>query len=307
MIFNPVVDFLETKIISRTLSVLLVFAATALLIFAAVSFLLPKLISQFNTISLSLNEENIRNSIGQIEHVIKNKFPFLSSVNFSEKISTLLNEALLGGLTNVNNLIYSLFSFIAIMVIVPFLSFFLLKDSKRLFKGIINIMPNKYFEFSYSLIKKISFQLSRFIRGWLLDAFIVGLLSSIGLSLLGINNSISIGFVAGIGHLIPYFGPLIGGVPAIIISIIQFGNLSMLPSVALMFVIIYTLDNGFIQPNIFSKSTDMHPLVIIVLIMIGSQLMGILGMLLAVPIATIVKTAAREFYFGYKNYKIIHS
>lgn len=93
--------------------------------------------------------------------------------------------------------------------------------------------------------------------------------------------------------------------PAIIISIIQFGDLSMLPSITIMFVIIYTFDNGYIQPNVFSKGTDIHPLLIIILILIGSQAMGILGMLLAVPTATVMKTAAREIYYGYRNYRII--
>jgi predicted PurR-regulated permease PerM len=166
-------------------------------------------------------------------------------------------------------------------------------------------MPNRYFEVSYWVIRKISIQLGRFVRGWILDAFLVGFLSALGLSILGINNSVSIGVIAGIGHLIPYFGPIIGGIPAIIISVVQFGDLSMLPSIIIMFLIIYTIDNGFIQPNVFSKSTDFHPIVIIVLIIAGSSLMGVIGMLLAIPTATVVKTAAKEIYNGYKNYKII--
>jgi predicted PurR-regulated permease PerM len=130
-------------------------------------------------------------------------------------------------------------------------------------------------------------------------------MSGVGLSLLGINNAASIGFIAGVGHLIPYFGPIIGGIPAIAISIIQFGDFSMLPNIVIMFLIIYTIDNGFIQPNVFSKGTDLHPLVIILLILIGSELLGVFGMLLAVPTATVLKTAAREIYYGYKDYKII--
>jgi predicted PurR-regulated permease PerM len=85
---------------------------------------------------------------------------------------------------------------------------------------------------------------------------------------------------------------------------IQFGDFSMLPSITIMFAIIYTFDNGYLQPNVFSKSTDLHPLTIIILILIGSQLLGVIGMLLAVPLATVIKTASREIYFGFKKYKI---
>jgi predicted PurR-regulated permease PerM len=158
---------------------------------------------------------------------------------------------------------------------------------------------------SYAVINRISYDLGRFVSGWILDAFFVGVMAAIGLAILGIDNSISIGLIAGIGHLIPYFGPIIGGLPAALISIIQFGDLSMLPSIIIMFIIIYSFDNGYVQPNVFSKSTDMHPLLIIILILLGSQVMGVFGMLLAVPIATVVKTAAREIYHGYRNYKII--
>jgi predicted PurR-regulated permease PerM len=185
------------------------------------------------------------------------------------------------------------------------MTYFILKDNKRIIKGMINIMTNRYFEMSYSVIHQISVQLGRFVRGWIFDAFLVGLLSAIGLSILGIKNSVTIGFVAGIGHLIPYFGPIVGGIPALLISIVQFGNLSMLPSIIIMFLIVYTLDNGFIQPNVFSKSVDLHPLAIIVLIIIGSEVMGVIGMLLAVPVATVLRTAAKEIYLGYKQYRII--
>lgn len=158
---------------------------------------------------------------------------------------------------------------------------------------------------TYLVIYKIRVQLGRFVRGWLFDAFVVGALSAIGLSILGIKNAISIGVIAGVGHLIPYFGPIVGGLPAIIISLIQFGDLSMLPGIVIMFTLVYTIDNGLIQPNVFSKSTDIHPLMIIILILVGSKILGVLGMLLAVPTATIVKTATREIYLGIKKYKII--
>ena len=78
----------------------------------------------------------------------------------------------------------------------------------------------------------------------------------------------------------------------------------MAPLIILLVIITYTLDNGFVQPFVFSKSVDMHPIVIILLIIAGSQLFGILGMLLAVPTASVIKTAAKEIYFAFKNYRI---
>ncbi len=307
LLFNPVVGFLERRGLSRLLAVLTVFALVILLIVAGFSFLMPRVINQFHSLSVTLTQENLQSFFQQFEKSLKSTFPFLNSVSIVEKFTNFSQSVISNWVSNISELVYSIVSLIAILVIVPFMTFFLLKDKKQLMRGIINIMPNKYFEVSYSVLDKISVQLGRFVRGWILDAFLVGLLSGIGLKLLGINNAISIGFVAGVGHLIPYFGPIIGGIPAIIISIIQYGNFSMLPSIIIMFLAVYAIDNGIIQPNVFSKATDMHPLVIIVLIIAGSQLLGVLGMLLAVPTATVIKTASREIYLGYKNYKIIHS
>ena len=306
LIFNPIVDFLEEKGLNRLLSVMSVFILVGLLIVAGVSYLIPKIVGQLDNLTNTLTQENLQILLRQFEKSVKSISPVFNSLDFVQRFTNFFQSIILNWVNDLTNIFYRIFSIIAIIVIVPFMTFFFLKDNTRIVRGLINIMPNKYFEVSYSVLRQIGIQLGRFVRGWLLDAFLVGLLSGIGLTALGINNAASIGFIAGVGHLIPYFGPIIGGIPAIIISLIQFGNFSMLPSIVLMFLGIYTIDNGLIQPNVFSKSTDMHPLIIIILILVGSQSLGVLGMLLAVPIATVIKTAAKEIYLGHKNYKIIH-
>ncbi|MCF8259138.1 MAG: AI-2E family transporter [Melioribacteraceae bacterium] len=305
MIFNPLITFLERKGIERIISVLVVFVLVGVTIVLASSLLIPKIITQMNSITSNITQEEITKTIETIESDVKRFIPFVETTNLAEEVSRYFSSLVATSIDNLTNIVSGIFSIVAILVIVPFISFFLLKDNEKIVKGIINLMPNKYFEVTYWIIYKIGQQLSRFVRGWILDAFLVGLMVGLGLTFWGIENSISIGLVAGIGHLIPYFGPLIGGLPAIIISIIQFGDFSMAVEIVLMFLVIYTLDNGYIQPNVFSKSTDMHPLMIIILILVGSNILGVLGMLIAVPVATVIKTAAREIYFGYKNYKII--
>lgn len=304
-IFNPLVMFFEKNGFNRLLSVLLVFLIATVVIVFGFSVIIPKIVAQMDTIAVNLSEENINQVLGQFNQSIDNFIPFISGEELTQKISDFFSDLLFDSINNISEILTSIISVLAISVIVPFMTFFILKDKHKIVKGIIDVMPNKYFEVSYWVIKKISHQLGRYVRSWIFDAFIVGAMAAIGLSILGIKNSITIGTIAGVGHLIPYFGPVIGGLPAIIISIIQFGDLSMLPSITIMFLIIYTFDNGYIQPNVFSKGTDIHPLLIIILILIGSQAMGILGMLLAVPTATVMKTAAREIYYGYRNYRII--
>ena len=305
MIFSPVVDYIEKKGLKRWIAVLITFLATGGIIFIGFSYFIPTIVNQFNTLAQAISPKNLNALLGDADRAFKSAFPIINSINFVDRITTFMQDLVISWMNNLSDIFYSLVSVLAISIIVPFMTFFLLKDNIKILRGVINIMPNKYFEVSYSVMKKISFQLSKYVRAWILDAFLVGLMAGVGLALLGIHNAASIGFVAGMGHLIPYFGPIIGGIPAIAISLVQFGDFSMLPSIIILFIMIYTVDNGIIQPNVFSKGTGLHPLVIIILILIGSELLGIFGMLLAVPAATIIKTAAREIYYGYKNYKII--
>ncbi len=305
LIFNPVVSFFEKRGMPRLLAVLLVLFGTTFIILTALSVLIPKVVSQMNAISASLNREDINQFFREIQNDLSNYIPFLDTRNIIDKVNDVISSFVLGSINNLSSILTSIFSIIAISIIVPFMTFFLLKDKTRIIKGIINLVPNKYFEMSYWVIRKVATQLGRYVSGWILDAFIVGSAVAVGLTILGIKNSITIGLIAGIGHLIPYFGPLIGGIPAITISLIQFGDFSRFPSIAILFLIIYSFDNGYVQPKVFSMSTDFHPLLIIILILMGGQLLGVLGMLLAVPTATVIKTAAREIYFAFKQYKII--
>jgi predicted PurR-regulated permease PerM len=166
------------------------------------------------------------------------------------------------------------------------------------------MMPNKNFEMSYWVVKKVSLKLGMFVRAWIFDAAFVGIMIGTGFFIIGLPNAMPLGVIAGLGHLIPYFGPVIGGVPAIILSLIQYGDFSQLPLIVLIVLGTYTIDNGFVQPYIFGKSVDMHPIVIILLIISGGQLFGLIGMLLAVPVTTVIKTFVKEIYFATKNYKI---
>lgn len=307
LMFNPVVSYLCNKGFTRLAAIIVVIAVNSILFFVLLSFIIPKIALQIEHLGSSFTRDNYRLVFNSIEDSIRSIFPFIKKGTINTKIENFFSTQIINSLDSISNLVSSIVSIVAILVIVPFMTFFLLKDNKSIVKGILNIMPNRYFEMSYWIIRKISIQLGRFVRGWLLDAFIVGLLSGIGLSILGIDSAIPIGIIAGIGHLIPYFGPIIGGIPAILISALQFGDFSMLPSILLLFILIYTIDNGFVQPNVFSKNVDIHPLGIIVLIIAGSQVMGVVGMLLAVPIATVLKTAAREIYHGFRNYSITRS
>jgi len=303
-IFAPLVRLFEGQGFTRTISTLIVFTIFGFLLYLGLSFVIPKFFYQMNQLLVALKDFSLNKELNELENRILSIFPLFDKGELSLKIQAIMSTSFNDIVNHITLYVSSIVSVAAFLVIVPFITFYLLKDSDIIQKGLIHIVPNKFFEMSYWILKRITLQLGRFVRGWIFDAMFVGIAIGFGFYFIGLPNALPLGVIAGIGHLVPYLGPVIGGIPAIILSIIQTGDLSQVPLIMMIVALTYTIDNGFVQPYVFSKSVDMHPIIIILLIIIGSELFGIIGMLLAVPTATVIKTAATEIYFAYKNYTI---
>jgi predicted PurR-regulated permease PerM len=302
-IFAPFVFMLEQKGLNRLSATIVVFGMMAVLIYLGLSVVIPKFSLQMNQLITRLQQFSLTEQLSNIQDWLTRNLPFGDFSNLTTKAEEFFSTQLVNSFESISLVLTSIVSIVAFLVIVPFITFFLIKDSKRILQGILQVVPNVYFEMSYWIVKKVSIKLGLFVRAWIFDATFVGTLIGIGFFLIGVPNASALGVIAGLGHLIPYFGPIIGGVPAILISIVS-GDISQIPLIIFVVLGVYTIDNGFFQPYVFGKSVDIHPIVIILLIIAGSQLFGIIGMLLAVPVATVIKTTAKEIYFALKNYRI---
>jgi len=303
-IFAPFVSVLEGKGFNRLTSTLIIFSAFAFIIYLSLSVIIPKLIFQMNQLVGALQGFSFDEEMKALEASILRYLPFLEPGSISTRLESFFSSQLINIIDSITEVLSSIVSVLAVLIIVPFITFFLLKDNRRILQGILHTVPNKYFEMSYYVLKKVTLQLGLFVRAWIFDATFVGVMIGFGFYFIGVPNALPLGVIAGLGHLIPYFGPIIGGIPAIIVSIVQYGDLSQVPLILLVVLITYTFDNGFVQPSVFGKSVDMHPIAIILLIISGGILFGLMGMLLAVPVATVIKTLSKEIYFATKNYKI---
>jgi len=304
LVLNPVVDYLESKGLNRTISILVVYVIIGAAITVTVNLFIPNIVEEATSFQASFKEFELSDKLKDVERWverwIEKNIPFLKKGDVSKELQTIIK----GSFTKAQDVVTGVLSTAFLVFLIPFVTFFILRDRRAIKSGFISLVPNKYFEMTVNIVNKIEKQLSSYVRGWIFDAIFVGILSMLGLSLLGINNAIMIGVVAGSGHLIPYAGPIIGGIPAILISVIQFGDFSMVIPIVLMFTAVYLIDNSIAQPYIFSKSADMNPITIIALLLIGNQLLGAFGMLIAIPIAAILKVSARETINGFRNYKL---
>ncbi len=299
LILDPMVNFLENRGIQRLVGSILVFALIIFLAVAGFKFLAPVVSHEIKELSAGFNSE----SPGEVMDKISEKFgdvPFLSNQDVQQKIKMKLTSILENSFT----VVFDILSAVVSMIMLAFITFFFLKDGRRMKKAIISWVPNRYFEMSLIIIHKINTQLGRYIRGQLLVALIVGSLSILALYLLEIRYYFFIGALAGLANMIPYFGPVVGATPAIIIAVLDTGTMGAIAAVAVAFATIQLFENVFVSPFIVSKSVELHPLTIIIVILIGGQLLGLFGMLLAVPVASIIKVTSREIAWGLKNYRI---
>jgi putative permease len=196
-------------------------------------------------------------------------------------------------------------SVIMVAVIIPFVVFFLLKDGRNMKKQFISYVPNRYFEMTLNVLHKIDMQLGGYLRGQFIEAFVIGLLAVIALGILQVKYFTIIGMVAGLANMVPYVGPVAGAVPAIIVTLANDGDPMKLVYIVIAFAIVQLIDNILVQPLVLSKSVNLHPLVIVFAVLIGGQFFGLLGMLLAVPTAGIIKVTFMELYNAIRKYHLI--
>ena len=185
---------------------------------------------------------------------------------------------------------------------VLFISFFFLKDRLLLQKGILAFVPKTNEERTTNSISKIKDLLSRYFVGLLLQIFVLFVIYSVTLLLVGIENAIVIAFLCALFNVIPYVGPIIGGLVMIVLTMTS--NLGsdfstvILPKAGYVFIglaVGQVVDNFFSQPLIFSNSVKSHPLEIFLIIIIAGLLFGIVGMIVAVPGYTAIKVILKEF------------
>jgi putative permease len=301
-ILDPIASYLEAKGMSRTSATVIIFVLFFLIIGITSWTLLPGLIGELYTLQENLSLEDTSSLTTRIESFISTNLGFINvkNLNIEEKVKNgvaMLTDQLLTMLAN-------LISIISFVVIVPFVVFFLLKDGRNMKKAFIHFVPNRYFEMTLNVIHKIDQQLGWYLRGQFTEAFVVGLLSVIALWLLGVQYFIIIGTFAGLANMIPYVGPVAGAIPAIIVTVIKGDEPITIFYIVIAFAIVQLIDNIVIQPFVLSKSVHLHPLIIVFAVLIGGQFFGILGMLLAVPAAGIIKVTSSELYHGLRKFNL---
>ncbi|MCP9292000.1 AI-2E family transporter [Gracilimonas sediminicola] len=305
-ILDPFANRLQSAGLNRTFGITLILATVILILVFISTSVIPIIANQMAELTAQLSIENIRRIAVQVENQLTNKFEFLPDGFLEENITAVLNE-----LFNVNQIstivsdALSIFTNIfSAVLVVPFAAFFFLKDGSKIRRDLLQLVPNKYFETTLTVIDKIEKRLGLYFRSVLFQSFLVALSSWTTLSVAGLDNAMSVGIAVGLANTIPYFGPILGYFLSIIVSIIETGNFSLVAACILAIFVVQMLDNIVFQPMLFSRSADMHPVAILFIILIGAETAGIIGMLVAIPIATVVKITITQVSWSFNNYQV---
>lgn len=302
-ILYPLVDLLENRGINRGAAIFLIFLTLGLLIFLIFKFFIPDFSGQISSISQLFQNQDSETLVEKLQVILSERFPALKNPEVARNVSTKLHALFQLLLQKSFNIILSIISNFIMIITIPFITFFFLKDGRKFKKSIIQLVPNRYFEMSLNLMYKSSKKLGSYIRGQLLVSTVIGTLSVIALFLLNIPYFFIIGVVAGLANMIPYFGPWVGAAPGVTVAFIETGSTGTVIAVIIAFAVIQLLDNILVSPLIVSKSVQIHPLLVILVLLVGSSLAGIIGMLIAVPVFAVVQVVITEIIWSFNNYR----
>jgi predicted PurR-regulated permease PerM len=296
--------------IAALLTIVVILGIVTALFFA----IIPPLITEINFLS-GLNFYDVLHNILDQYPVIKANL--LKLGNEEDLKQNLTNEATLFiNPNNVKTVLNNLFNYSGTILggtlCVLFITFFLLKDEQIVKQSLLTISPAGYEGAMREIFKTSKKMLSKYFAGLFLDMFIVGALVMISLSILGIKNALIISFAAAILNVIPYIGSVIVMVIAIFLGVsgcISSGNYELIAitinKIFFTLLSINLLDGFIIQPYIFSNSVKAHPLEIFIVTLMAATLGGVFGMVIALPVYTLIRIVAREFLTHLKFFKKI--
>lgn len=297
-LINPLIRKMELKGINRRIGVLLIYFWFAVIVATVIIFLIPELVNNTRDLSNMIPEIAAR-----YQSMVTSFLSAIQSSNWPQDIKNAMFGEIRNGIaiaqayimdtlkksvSTAVDTVLAMFDLVLSMLI----AYYFIKDGEIFKNSILSLSPRKWRNGLIAAGKEINAVLSNFIQGQLLVALIVGILETIGLLIVGIKYSFVLGLIGGLANIIPYFGPILGAIPAVAIALIQSPMKALWT--LLVFVVVQQLDNAFISSKIIEGRLGLHPVTTILVVLVGGEFFGIAGMLVSVPIAAILKVIAKR-------------
>ncbi|MBI2873797.1 MAG: AI-2E family transporter [Firmicutes bacterium] len=297
-ILNPVVEFLAERRIPRVVGILIIYAAVVLLLTLLALLIVPGVVAEANELGQRLPAlaKQVNGLIAEVQSRYERLRipPTLQGIldNNLEGVQRLV----LGFLQGAVNSLIGVFGQVFLFVIAPILAFYILKDLELIKRSISSALPGSYRRRLTALLGEIDDTLGSWTRGQLIISLIVAALTMLGLQIIGMDFVLMIGLIAGITNVIPYFGPIIGSIPAVILGFLNEPVMAL--KVVAVMVAVQQLESNVLSPQILGRSLGLHPLLVIFALIAGGQLFGFLGLIFAVPAMAVIKVILRHSFQG---------
>ncbi|QDP42168.1 AI-2E family transporter [Radiobacillus deserti] len=285
-LLHPLIEKLHKFKYPRWFAILLIYS----LFFGGIGYLFyetyPIVLQQLNDL-----KNNLPVFMDQYRNIITEVYDSTSFLpeKVHDKMDVLLLEAenwLANVLTTAVKDLTKVMDIVIIITVIPVIVFYMLKDFMLIKRVMWKLTPKKYRIESTQLVSDIEESLSGYIRGQLLVCLFVGITSFLLLWFFGMRYPLLFSIIMGVTNLIPYFGPILGAIPAVIIAFTI--STKMVVYVIISVFVVQIIEGNLLSPLIVGKSVHVHPLLIILALLIGGEVSGIIGMLLAVPILTVL-------------------
>ena len=322
-IFLPSVDRAERYLKSRAIGVFLILSSTLAIIIFFLGTFASSIGSQIKLFTQRIQNDDFETNLESLSTKIEDSLPFFlgNLIPEGDRLILIVKNNLISFFQNILSLLGSAGGFIFISLMVLIFTIILLVEYHEFKRTLVRLIPNKYLEVGLRMIYNIEQQISKYLRGQILAASSVAILSILGLFILNqfganITLILFIGIIAGLANLIPMVGPFFGMIPAILIALMNnIGNdaalfhkiFGTIPSpffildIILMFIIVQQIDNNFITPILVGESIGLHPMAVMIVLLIGGTLIGPIGMLFSIPAAGVIKVIIGEIIFISKN------
>ena len=281
--FDPLVDWLQTKKIPRALSILGVYIIFLSVVAGLIFGLAGPVKQQVIDIARDANTSQFYQKIDEGLKSLR-QFDFGENTKAVNEGLGVLTSNLSKATSGIFSFVVSLFGGVISFFIILVITFYLVVEEEGMKRFVRTLTPVRHQPYVTQLINRIQHRMGYWLRGQLILSFIVFCLVYLGLSILGIKYALILALVAGLFEIIPYLGPLMSAIPAVFFAFAQS------PSKAIMVVVLYfiiqQIENQLIVPKVMGKSVGLNPIIVILSILIGARVAGVVGAILAVPVAT---------------------
>jgi predicted PurR-regulated permease PerM len=304
-LLRPLVNHLSQKRNNKTVVIILIYLLIGGITTLVMLWVGPMLSAQVQNFLENLPKlsEGLKEQIIKLQN---NRFfsTFFAKNNFdlSTKISDYFNQGIRFATTYITNLFMVVTNILIILTTVPIIVYYMLKDGHKAYATFLNRFPRKYKSVAEEVIAEIDSALSSFIVGRIIISFLLGIMTYIGLLLVGIPYPLLLAIIAMTMNPIPYIGSFLGVIPSILVALTQ--SPSMVLWVSVVMFLSQQIEGNILAPYVTGKQTDIHPLTTILVMLVAGDLAGILGIILAVPVYMVVKILFthinRLFIFRYE-------